>query len=615
MLSEVILILAGHPSSFLEPVASGSSDAQGPDHNAQVNTLIRQLSGSVRAKEDLPLHPGERAQLDYLASLAHRCSIIKSFAQLQLDHVRRRTLEQAARRPASTRSRSQQARQAKNASTSEDEPTAHMVPLCAQILRSLEAYDELVVELERRLLARDTALVSAESYVSLATIRAEMQIWDTRIAALGRLLESLVRGPEEQVGSASDAPEDPQQPASGLTGWTGGLLIDLLARLADTGVTRVAELFAALRDAVEDSWKTLLGDWVCHGIANGSPVSLGSSFVSEGRDALVELIAADESSNSNVSTWRLRPWALPSSVSPVTADAILYVGRAISRVKAHSEGGQMIPAALMASHRERLRDASVRPSQPHLFAKTIADVKQDVGEWLWRNVLTDQAVLSALQDLGNYFLLRSGTFSLSLLAEIDETQRKKTLGARTAAAAELSDTDLELALHRASVGTDLEDHHSLELLHWRKGGRSESKRRRIGDDGSSLDEGVQRARFDDSFVGIPAQLHYATDFPLDFFLSDVELETYSQIFSYLSALRRTHSRVLSCWTALSKSQRVRRKFTGRTEGGASTAEVQQRTTLLRVTWSTGRDMLWFLDTLLGHFQVSIKSAGNYERLV
>ena len=605
MLSEVILILGGHASSLFEqPGESSTADA--------TSSLLASLTSTIHSKAHLPLHPGERAQLDHLATLAFRCKSIKQFATHHLDAAHRRALRQSSSKPRLHRSGPKiRARDVTKvdlgAATADSEDiTAHLAPLCRGILQYLEQYDELVIDLEARLLARDAAFVGEGSYVSLATLRAEMQIWESRLAALSKLIELLLRGPRDAPSSTAsqirlqidgEESEELEHPEPGLAGWTAGLLIDLLTHLSETGISRVATMMAALRDTVEDSFKVLLCDWICHGVASGSPVSLGPNLTCAGPDAIVE-------QTDDENTWQLTRWALPSSIAPITADAILYGGRAIYRVKSQQSSHHQLPAALMATHLQSLRKPEVRPSKPLLFAKSVMEIKQDVGEWLWRNVLTDQAVLSALQDLGNYFLLRSGNFSLSLMEELESARRQKGLSARTAAAAELTEADLDLALHRASQGTELEDDPSLELLHWRKSPASRKPAPSGGDTSFSVKGNAELPpRFDEELLGVPAQLRYATDFPMELFLSGAELDAYSKIFSYLFALKRTNHRVLSCWRSLSNNQRLRRKFTGTGEGGSSREETTTRTNLLRLTWSLARDMLWFLDTLHGHFQV------------
>lgn len=191
--------------------------------------------------------------------------------------------------------------------------------------------------------------------------------------------------------------------------------------------------------------------------------------------------------------------------------------------------------------------------------------------------------------------------------------------------------DMDLALHRASVGTSAEDDPGLEQLRFvmpggsfrpfigssaaatrdgRRGAKGSAEppgQRKTQDGGSGTGKiaAVPEVRFDDLLIGVPAQLHYAVTWPLDLFLTRKDLDAYSRLFAYLAALRKTHARVLECWMTLSKAQRSRRRFTGLGEGGVNKDEERQRGRLLRASWGVTRDMLWFLDTLLGHFQVRI----------
>lgn len=568
MLSEVLLILGGHPSSLLGAYApDGTQSSEAADLAALTSEpeLLAALAAAVRVRDTVPLRAGERAQLQHLAELGWNARLIRRFAQAQLDRARAQLLRRAASR----------------SSRSEERVTAHMAPLCAAILQALDSYQERVLAVERAILERDPSFVASHSFVSLLSIRAELADWHPRLLALRRLVRALLEGP--QASQALLAPvNDPNAAklSTGLGGWTGGLLIDLLAQSADTGIAGVAELMAPLREAVEHSWTNILVDWVCQGTASGGPVSMGSHLVSSGRDALVEQGDAD---------WVLRPYALPRSIPPNVADTILYLGRALHRVKffaldrGRAEAGP-VPQTLLTVYSARLRRTDVRPSRPLMFAQTLLELQQEVGEWLWRTVLTNEAVVSALDDLGQFFLLRDGGFVCSLLSELERTRKEKAIYARSASSAALHEADLELALHRA-VGEM--ERSSVDRLHWRP-----------------LPSEAREAEAFAHHAGAPGwQLSYTAEFPLDLFLSPSDLGRYATFSSYLFALCHTHRRVVFCWTSLSNSQRVRRKFTGIGEGGVNSKEVKHRTDLLRLTWCLARDLIWFLDTILGHFQV------------
>ena len=110
--------------------------------------------------------------------------------------------------------------------------------------------------------------------------------------------------------------------------------------------------------------------------------------------------------------------------------------------------------------------------------------------------------------------------------------------------------------------------------------------------------------FNSQLLGTPLSLLYSIEWPLDLFLGKTELTAYGVVFSFLSALRKTHTRVHGCWSSLSNAQRARRRWTGLGEGGTS-EDSEARKKLLRRGWGIVRDMGWFLDTLLGYVMMDV----------
>jgi gamma-tubulin complex component 4 len=109
--------------------------------------------------------------------------------------------------------------------------------------------------------------------------------------------------------------------------------------------------------------------------------------------------------------------------------------------------------------------------------------------------------------------------------------------------------------------------------------------------------------FGDVLLGTQMTLLYNLQWPLDLFLRPSDLQIYADLFSYLSSLRKVHTRVLECWGWLSNAQRARRRWTGLGEGG--TEDSEGRGVLLRCGWGVVRDMLWFLDTLLAYIMTDV----------
>lgn len=209
--------------------------------------------------------------------------------------------------------------------------------------------------------------------------------------------------------------------------------------------------------------------------------------------------------------------------------------------------------------------------------------------------------------------MRNGEFSLSLIREIERLKLSR-LTIRSGPTSMIREQDLNLALLRASLGTTAQ--HDPSLAHLRFSLPSGPLRPLLPSLATAYAQPASPFRsttfpgppdlhlFTSSLLGTPLTLTYSVTWPLDLFLQPADLSAYAALFSYLSALRKTHTRVHGCWTSLSNAQRARRRWTGLGEGGtAEDLEVRHR--LLRCGWGIVRDMQWFLDTLLGYIMMDV----------
>ena len=207
----------------------------------------------------------------------------------------------------------------------------------------------------------------------------------------------------------------------------------------------------------------------------------------------------------------------------------------------------------------------------------------------------------------NYFLLRNGEYSLSLIREIERLKISRLM-TRAGPSLLVREQDLNLALLRASLGTAAQ--HDPCLARLRVSLPSGPLRpllpslQNTKSRNSSLSFlQTELTSFDDLVLGTHMLLAYNVTWPLDLFLHPSDLQIYAAIFGYLSSLRKTHTRIHTCWTSLSNAQRARRRWTGLDEGG--TADLEGRRRLLRCGWGVVRDMGWFLDTLLGYVMTDV----------
>ncbi|KAJ7161434.1 gamma-tubulin ring complex protein [Mycena crocata] len=441
-------------------------------------------------------------------------------------------------------------------------PSRYIATVAATLAHILKKdYQTLVVETEAKVLLRDPNLVASASFVPLSSIRAVFAEWDAPFATLVALVEQL-----ETENS-----------------WKPGPLIDLLLERSHTGVHRISEILSSLAVSVQRRWRTEITAFIIHG-----SLSPTDPLVSE--------------------AYTLEDGSMPSCVSAQSRDSITYVGRAIATVKA-AEWQKQLPRNLASEHTNLLQD--VLPEDRHAFDRVILQIRTNVSEWLWLNVLTQKDVEDAVDSLGNYFLLRNGEFAQSLIREIERLKLSR-LTMRSGPASMIRDQDLNLALLRASLGTTAQHDPTLSLLRFslpagplRPLLPSLSHAQYPTSPSISATFPADPSLFSSHLLGsTPLTLSYKVSWPLDLFLHKADLTTYATLFSYLSALRKTHTRIHTCWTSLSNSQRARRRWTGLGEGGTA-EDLQVRKALLRCGWGAVRDMGWFLDTVLGYVMIDV----------
>lgn len=235
-------------------------------------------------------------------------------------------------------------------STLSRSPSRYICALCSTLDHILkDEYESLVIDTEEKILRRDADLVASGSFVPLSSIRATFADWDAPLAALTALIE--------EVESEKE--------------WKPGPLIDMLLARSHTGVYRIASIFSRLSQAVQRVWRTQLTAFVVHGSLSPSDPLASAKHT-------------------------LLPGSIPSSVSAQSRDSIAYVGRAISTVKA-AKWQKQLPRSLAQVHTSLLEE--VMPEDHHEFDRVILQIRINVSEWLWENVLTHKDVEDAVESL------------------------------------------------------------------------------------------------------------------------------------------------------------------------------------------------------------------------
>lgn len=232
-------------------------------------------------------------------------------------------------------------------------PSRYVCALCATLNHILkDEYEALVVETEAKVLNRDSNLVASGSFVPLSSIRAVFADWDAPLTVLAAMVDEL---------------ESEKH-------WKPGPLIDMLLARSHTGVYRIADILSRLSFAVQRVWRTQLAAFLVHGsLSQTDPLASESYVLLEG--------------------------SIPSCISAQSRDSIAYVGRAIGTVKT-AEWQKQLPRTLAAEHTNMLQD--VLPEDQHAFDRVISQIRTNVSEWLWLNVLTQHDVEDAVHSLYVY---------------------------------------------------------------------------------------------------------------------------------------------------------------------------------------------------------------------
>jgi gamma-tubulin complex component 4 len=173
----------------------------------------------------------------------------------------------------------------------------------------------------------------------------------------------------------------------------------------------------------------------------------------------------------------------------------------------------------------------------------------------------------------------------------------------------IREQDLNLALLRASLGTTAQYDPSLSHLRFELPSGplrpllpslSDPRNLALSVGGDNVTE----TTFNDVVLGTALNMLYSVEWPLDMFLQPTDLQIYGTLFAFLSSLRKTHTRMHTCWATLSNAQRARRRWTGLGEGG-TTEDLAARQALLRCGWGLVREMNWFLDNLLSYVMTDV----------
>ncbi|KAK0627669.1 gamma-tubulin complex component protein [Immersiella caudata] len=473
----------------------------------------------------------------------------------------------------------------------------HASVICRAVAAAVEeihlaAFQRKVLEVEEGILRKDAGLVGAYDIVPLTAVVGEFGGWTRRMEWLWEVVQFMMGGKEG--------------------GCTGAMVIDRLRGELQTGYRDVEEAARSLVGIAEVAWLKQVSAWILY----GKLPSFGAD------DFFVQRAEEDEEEYTCANS------LLPSFVTPSTAASMLFVGRSLNQIRVKSaEDPSLRGTDHLFTQLAQLAKLQ-HPLDSATFARTVTDIRHFLSRTTLQRLLPPAKVLEILQLLRDFFLLRRGEFAMALTQQADDKIRSRWRRAENLAYEKrdglanvvVKDGEVAAVLARtwsvmgSMQGEHAEEDEGLELarsllrltLHK---SRSGSKTPTAARDLTS----IAPTPFRNLLFSVPVVLTLQIPSPLDLFLGQSDLQTYTAINSYLLSLRRAHIRLTDLWKITS----LRRHHPappappyGSTRGGrAKVLLLRQRHTsrsnILRNAWATASATIFFLGETEGYLQTEV----------
>ena len=459
----------------------------------------------------------------------------------------------------------------------------------------LAAFRRKVLEVEDTILRGDAALVGAGGVVPLTAVVGEFEGWGRRLGWLADV---------EKVMSGN----------GGGKGCTGARVMDFLRGELQTGYRDVEDAARGLVGVAEAAWVRQVAAWVLYGRLPGFGegdffvVRRGEEYACEGG-------------------------LLPGFVTSAAAASMVFIGRSLNQIRARSVAGDGLRGSEHLSTQLARLAALRHPIDSATFARTVAEIRQFLSRTTLQRLLPLSRVLETLQLLRDFFLLRRGEFAMALTQQADEKIKSRWKRAENLAYEKRDGLGTVTVKEGEVVAVLARTWAAMESMQGEHGGEDEglelardllrltiAKSREptpatpaaaaATEDGHAA---VAPTPFRNLLFSVPVILTAQMPWPLDLFLSQADLQTYTAINSYLLSLRRAHIRLTDLW----KITALRRHHPappgppyGSTRRGREQVHLFRqrhaaRSRILRNAWATASAAIFFLGETEGYLQTEV----------
>ena len=500
--------------------------------------------------------------------------------------------------------------------------TSHPSVICRAVSTAIKsthlaAFQRKILEVEDGILRKDAALVGAYNIVPLTAVIGEFSGWTRRLEWLWEITQFM----------HSDKKAPPCRAAN---------LIDRLRGELQTGYADVGETALSLVKVAEAAWVKQISAWVLY----GRIPTLGEDdfFIREDKnDEQVSVFNRCKLSPCISLTCVIQGYSidynlLPSFVTHFTANSMLFIGASLNHIRSRNTVDTSASDLRNLSIPLQELSSLTFPLSSPMLSKAITSIRLHLSRTVLQKLLPLSRVLETLQLLREFFLLGRGEFAMALTQQADEKIRSRWRRADNLAYEKrdgfgtivIKEGEVTAALNRtwaalgAMQGEHAEEDEDLELardllrLELVKPKTSTPKKARM-EVGRQVADSIVTTPFHNLLFSVPVVLTMQVPPPLDLFLSNSDLETYTAINSYLLAIRRAHLRLTDLWKVTSLRRQhpaPPRPPYSLTRGGATKTRTLRerhaaRSLVMRGPWSTSSAAIFFLAETEAYLQVEV----------
>lgn len=477
----------------------------------------------------------------------------------------------------------------------------------------LGGFQRKILEVEKAILAEDSAYVGGYGIVPLSTIVGEFSPWTRRLEWLWEVARFVL--PENRTSSTH--------------GCTGSGLIDYLRTESQTGYLDLEEISLHLITVAESAWMRQLSTWLLYG--NLPVFGKDDFFIQEDNSSQMD-------DSSSIANFVMHTSLLPKFVSLHTASSILFIGKTLNHITAKrkgatagSSGSPAPPVTLQGEHIAHLASLA-SPISASKLSNAVDSIRLSLSQSVLSKLLPMPKILEILSVLHDFLLLGRGEFATALVSHADARLRERhrrpeLLAGRVRAQTELEglvvkDGDVLHALAQTwaelyslqneedPVDESLDLARDLVRLSITATKSGHTVAPLYDEVGSDLVTEISDISFEDLLFPTRTSLSVEVRAPLDLFLSMSDIAVYSKIHSYLLGIRRAQIRINDLW----KHSFLRKSYPSpwgpprsNTPFGQSKLQLGRqrdnvRLSQMRPVWATSSASLFVLSEIGSFFQ-------------